>query len=950
MSGGGTNTVQTNSAPPPQFLNAYQNAMNYAQGAVNNPEVNPVAPVAPMTDQQYAGITNVNSMQGSENPYNALANNYIQQSQNQLLPQYQPYAGAAQGLYQQGAQQINPTQFSAGNVNQYLSPYNQDVVQATEAQFANTNAQQQQGVTGNAVSAGAWGGDRSAVAQGIMAGQQQTAEAPVIAGLENQNYAQALGEFNTQQQVGVGAQEASQQLQQAAGQGIAGIGATTLGGAEAQNYLASQGGFAETNLGNTQLQEGLSTGNAEIGTGELFQAQNQAQLNAPYEAQLAAAAYPFQQAQFLANVAEGVGSNAGGQSTTTSPGPSAASQAAGYGTAAIGAIGLLGLLNRGGAVQRAPGGIIPGMPSFGPTGSTGISGGASGIPGVVSIIPDTTPVHGSGAPRPPNVPPPQQTAGQQITGDIAALKGLQSANGTNAFHDGIQKIGGWFGGNGDQSASPDNLPVPPIPPPGGDPNAPMSIAPQELARGGGIAFGPGGMIPHMAGPRGPHSTGMGIPRMGGMGGIGSHPFHPPGLGKFDSGGGISAYPNQTANEVAMMNSSTDSTDALATSMAAMSNPAMAAASLPMQAQARGGGIRGFADGGGTDQGTWDDAPSSSPPVTVQGATEQPGQPPAVQTSVTPTDTGTEQGTFDNPPPKGGIAGGGGGNQAGRPDNKDIWTSVLAAGLGMLGGTSPHASVNIGRGALEGLQYGEQMKKTDIEAEKVRAETGLRAQQIASEGDWRKGMLGVNQQKANTGDQRADWLHQDAMQRMQLQHDDRDAALQVSMVRAMNAQAAEGAGRWSYAGTDPSGMPILLNGKTGETKVGNTAIGMKPGEAARVQQGNARQDALTNYRNANLAQRQQHDKEMLDAGYTKDEISLINAGLGAGAPVKPEEAQSTVNQLRAGQHPLAGNTPASAAPQPLPLPSTQKDLVPGKVYGTKLGAAKWNGTEFEAIQQ
>ena len=276
--------------------------------------------------------------------------------------------------------------------------------------------------------------------------------------------------------------------------------------------------------------------------------------------------------------------------------------------------------------------------------------------------------------------------------------------------------------------------------------------------------------------------------------------------------------------------------------------------------------------------------------------------------------------------------------------------MLAAGLGMLGGTSPHASVNIGRGALEGLQYGEQMKKTDIEAEKVRAETGLRAQQIASEGDWRKGMLGVNQQKANTGDQRADWLHQDAMQRMQLQHDDRDAALQVSMVRAMNAQAAEGAGRWSYAGTDPSGMPILLNGKTGETKVGNTAIGMKPGEAARVQQGNARQDALTNYRNANLAQRQQHDKEMLDAGYTKDEISLINAGLGAGAPVKPEEAQSTVNQLRAGQHPLAGNTPASAAPQPLPLPSTQKDLVPGKVYGTKLGAAKWNGTEFEAIQQ
>ena len=53
--------------------------------------------------------------------------------------------------------------------------------------------------------AGAFGGDRAGLGQSILAGQQQTSQAPVIAGLNQANYNQALAEFNNQQQTGLGA-------------------------------------------------------------------------------------------------------------------------------------------------------------------------------------------------------------------------------------------------------------------------------------------------------------------------------------------------------------------------------------------------------------------------------------------------------------------------------------------------------------------------------------------------------------------------------------------------------------------------------------------------------------------------------------------------------------------------------------------------------------------------
>ena len=301
MGKGGTNTV-TQASPPPQFLNAYQNAFNRAQQVANTPYQpyaggNPAAYVAPLSQQQQAAIQNVANAQGMAQPYYNQAQQYIANSQTPIWQ--------------------NVMQFSPGNVMQYYNPYVQEVVNTTQQQFANLNQQQANALTANAASAGALGGNRWGVAQGVLAGQQALAEAPQLAGLEQAGYNTALGEFNVQQQQQLGAQEA-------------------------QNWLASQAGFAETNLGTTAESMALQGAAAQLETGGLQQQMAQEYLNIPYENYLAAQAYPFQTTGWLASIAEGLGGLSGGISSTTPMEPSLMSQIGGTALAGAAAFGAMG--------------------------------------------------------------------------------------------------------------------------------------------------------------------------------------------------------------------------------------------------------------------------------------------------------------------------------------------------------------------------------------------------------------------------------------------------------------------------------------------------------------------------------------------------------------------------------------------------------------------------------
>lgn len=467
---GGTNTTTSQTQPPQQFLNAYDDAVSRAQQVGNTPyqqySGNLVAPFSP---DQLSGISATRNLSGIANPFINSASQYISNSTSPLIDQIPTLdrgtlgalsssginnltaesspniantanAGAAgiMGAANSGIAGINKAagSFTPGSISQFESPYINDVVNATQKSFDNQNAQTNQKVIGNAISSGAWGGDRAGVAQGIAAGQEQLAQAPVIAGLYNSGFQNATQAAETAADQGLrGATSAGGLGVQGANQaGTLGLsGATSQAGAlsdaarqqlglysgqqgtelsanQANAWLNSQAGYGMSSLGNQALNAGLSGANAELGIGSLEQQQAQQSLNVPYQQYTAQQAYPFQTAGWLANIEEGLGGASGGTSSTTSPAPNAVSQIGGgllAGTGILGATGgfgkngyLSGLFSGDGGFANTPGGLPGGgfeipsadggaIPHFAPGGGIAAHRAPGGnIPDVsVSFVP-----------------------------------------------------------------------------------------------------------------------------------------------------------------------------------------------------------------------------------------------------------------------------------------------------------------------------------------------------------------------------------------------------------------------------------------------------------------------------------------------------------------------------------------------------------------------------------
>jgi trimeric autotransporter adhesin len=379
MGKSGTNTVESTSAPPAQYLNAYSAATNQAQQVASTPyQAYQGQTVAQLSPDQTAAIGQVEGLTangGVQAPYLAAAQGDITNATQPVLTpglQSNIAASSGQALAAPTAQAVSGIQgaTSAGtagitgaagsltpsSVAQWESPYTSSVLNTTEASEANTDAQQQSQVTGNAISSGAFGGDRSAVASALTAGQQAIANNATNAGIEQAGYTTALGA--AQQQAGLQTSAASSAgslgLQGATAAGQAGMtgattgsqlglqgASTTLGANEAQGWLSSQAGAAEANLGSEAQSTGLQGASALGQEGGIEQQMAQENLNIPYEQFLGAQAYPFQTTGWEAGIDEGLGASAGGTSATTSPAASLGSQVAGLG------IGGLGLANSG---------------------------------------------------------------------------------------------------------------------------------------------------------------------------------------------------------------------------------------------------------------------------------------------------------------------------------------------------------------------------------------------------------------------------------------------------------------------------------------------------------------------------------------------------------------------------------------------------------------------------
>ena len=214
--GGKNNTTTSSSSPPPQFLNAYTDLVNAGFAQAQQPQ------------QQYTG-----SLVQGFTPQQEQAFSTIQNAQGIATP----FVNAASQYAAQGATPVQSQQWNQAAAQQYYSPYQQDVVNATQGQFDLGNATQQSNLKGSIAGAGAFGGDRQSIAQAALAGQQGQTSAPVIAGLENQGYTNAQQEFNTQNQAQMQAQMASNQAAQNAAYTNAMLGPealnTTLTGASA---------------------------------------------------------------------------------------------------------------------------------------------------------------------------------------------------------------------------------------------------------------------------------------------------------------------------------------------------------------------------------------------------------------------------------------------------------------------------------------------------------------------------------------------------------------------------------------------------------------------------------------------------------------------------------------------------------------------------------------------
>lgn len=263
MGGSATTTSTQTTSPNPEAMKAYESLFPQAAQIASTPW-NPQTEqrVANFSPQQLQSFNQIGNLQGG----------------------YVPYLDAATQMTQGAAAPI-----SGQAIQQYMNPYQSQVINATMAQLGQQQGQQLQNLKAGAVAQNALGGNRADMASGYLQGQQNLATGSTLANLNQANYGQALSAAQ---------QDAIRQL--SAGQQMAGLG--QLG----QNL-------------------GLQGSQALFGAGQAQQGQQQEQLNAATKNAQQQTMWPYQNLQWLSSLYGGIGplmggTTAGTQTQTQSPG------------------------------------------------------------------------------------------------------------------------------------------------------------------------------------------------------------------------------------------------------------------------------------------------------------------------------------------------------------------------------------------------------------------------------------------------------------------------------------------------------------------------------------------------------------------------------------------------------------------------------------------------------
>ena len=215
--------------------------------------------------------------------------------------------------------QAGQASYDPNSYQQFMDPFMEDVIQQQYQDISDQGQRQQNQLSGNAISAGAFGGSRQGVAQGQIAGNVMDQQARTGSQLRSQGFAQA-------QQAAQ--QAAQQQLRQAQLTGQLGQTAGQLG--------TQIGG-----LGQLGQQMGVQDVNSLLGIGGLQQGQTQKGLDIARANELAQQSLPYQQVGFMSDIFRGVPALQQTFSKSSTPAPSATSQMLGLAQAGIGAYGLM---------------------------------------------------------------------------------------------------------------------------------------------------------------------------------------------------------------------------------------------------------------------------------------------------------------------------------------------------------------------------------------------------------------------------------------------------------------------------------------------------------------------------------------------------------------------------------------------------------------------------------
>jgi hypothetical protein len=205
---------------------------------------------------------------------------------------YQPLLDQSKQFTQQSTQQYDPQSYQ-----QYMNPYQDEVIAGIEQQFGKAGA----GLDLQAAKSGAFGGARQGIQSAELAGQQARA----VGQAQAQNYGQAQ-------------QQAQQQFASQVGR-------------------YGQAGQQMAGLAGQQQQQQLGDVASLMSAGSVQQQAQQQFLDAQYQQQLQQLYEPYQRLGFTSDIYQGMPSSAMAISMGTSPGSNPLAQTVGAGIAGLGA-------------------------------------------------------------------------------------------------------------------------------------------------------------------------------------------------------------------------------------------------------------------------------------------------------------------------------------------------------------------------------------------------------------------------------------------------------------------------------------------------------------------------------------------------------------------------------------------------------------------------------------